>query len=62
MEPEDTIQEPETDGGYADLSSLVDEVSSEPEYEDLSPTQAISDDGQVVELGENGVHSIHKDI
>ncbi len=53
--------EPDTDGGFAELSSLASEIASEPDT-DLSPTQAISDDGRVIELGENAIDTVHKDI
>lgn len=57
MEPnEETINE-----GFAELTSLVNDIEGEPDN-DLSPTQAISDDGQIVELGENGDTSIQKNI
>jgi hypothetical protein len=61
MSTNQTPPEPTTDSGFAELSSLASEIASEPDT-DLSPTQAISDDGRVIELGENGDGSLHKDI
>ena len=52
---------PETNEGFAELSSLASEIASEPDT-DLSPTQAISDDGRVIELGEKATDTLHKDI
>jgi len=58
MEPDDNTK---INDKFSELSSLMGDVSEEPDTK-LKPTQAISEDGTVVELGENGDNSVHKDI
>jgi hypothetical protein len=58
MDPNDNTQE---NSGFSELSSLIDDSSNEPHL-DLTPTQAVSEDGQVVELGGNEEDIVHKDI
>jgi len=59
MEPNEETTE--TNDGFAELSSLASDIEGEPDA-DLSPTQALTEDGTVVELGENGDNTIQKNI
>lgn len=61
MSTNQNTPEPDDNNGFAELSSLMGDVGSEPDT-DLSPTQAISEDGRIVELGGNVEESVHKDI
>lgn len=56
MEPNE-----ETNNGFAELSSLARDIEDEADS-NLSPTQALTEDGTVVELGENGDNSVQKNI
>ncbi len=59
MEPNEETTE--TNDGFAELSSLASDIESESDA-DLSPTQALTEDGTVVELGENGDNTVQKNI
>jgi len=54
-------QDSQGEKGFEELSSLLDQTINEPNN-NISSTQAFSEDGQIVELGENGANTIHKDI